>query len=128
MMMHIGDAVESTAKTVLQDKAAALLGTLLLASDVTGPSDGTPTVAETLEELAAFDRHHAGFRLVEEHEELFQKMYENLETRVAAESESYIHAIRFDFLLGVGTTDAERANHLEGSCSQGAATQVEILG
>ena len=57
-----------------------------------------------------------------------KKTYENLETRVAAESESYIHAIRFDFLLGVGTTDAERANHLESSCPQGAATQVEILG
>ena len=38
MMMHIGDAVQSTGKTVLQDNAAALLGTLLLASDVTGPS------------------------------------------------------------------------------------------
>ena len=62
MMMHIGDAIHSTGKTVLQDKAAALLGTLLLASDVTGPNDGTPTVAEALEELAAFDRHHTGFR------------------------------------------------------------------
>ena len=58
---------------------------------MTGPSDGAPTVAEALEELAAFDRHHTGFRLVEEHEELFKKTYENLETRVAAEFESYIH-------------------------------------
>ena len=91
MMMNIGDAIQSTGKTVLQDKAAALLGTLLLASDATGPSDGAPTVAEALKELAAFDRHHTGFRLVEEHMGLFQKAYENLETRVAEEFESYIH-------------------------------------
>ena len=91
-MTHVGDAIQSTGKTVLQDKAAALLGTLLLASDVPGPSDGAPTVAEALEELAAFDRHQTGFRLVEEHEELFQKAYENLETRVAAEFESNIHS------------------------------------
>ena len=91
MMMHIGDAIQSTGKTVLQDKAAAVLDTFLLASDWTGPSDGAPTVAEALGELAAFDRHHTGFRLVEEHEELFQKACENLETRVAAEFESYIH-------------------------------------
>ena len=90
MMVHIGDAVQSTGKTVLQEKAAALLGTLLLASDVTGQSDGAPTVAEALEELAAFDRHHTGLRLVEDHEELFQRAYENLEIRVAAEFESYI--------------------------------------
>ena len=90
MMMHIGDAVQSTGKTVLQDKAAALLGTPLLANDVTGPSDGAPTVAEALEELAAFDRHHTGLRLVEDHEELSQRAYENLEIRVAAEFESYI--------------------------------------
>ena len=89
MMMHIGDAVQSTGKTVF--KAAALFGTLLLASDVTGPSDGAPAVAEALEELAAFDRHHTGFRLVEGHEKLFQTAYENLETRVAAEFESYSH-------------------------------------
>ena len=74
MMMHIGDAVQSTGKTVLQDKAARLLGTLLLTSDVTGQSDGALPVAEALEELAAFDRHHTGFRLVEEHEELFQRV------------------------------------------------------
>ena len=91
MMMHIGDAIQSMGKTVLQDKAAVLHGTLLLASDATAPSDGAPTVAEALEELAAFDRHHTGFRLAEEHEELFQKAYENLKTRVAAEFESYIH-------------------------------------
>ena len=91
LTVHIGDAVQSTGKTVLQEKAAALLGTLLLASDVTGPSDGAPTVAEAVEELAAFDRHHTGFRLVEDYEELFQRAYENLEIRVAAEFESYIH-------------------------------------
>ena len=77
-------------KTALQDKAAALFGALLLASDVAGPCDGAPTVAEALEELAAFGRQHARFRLVEEHEGLFQRAYENLETRVAAEFESYI--------------------------------------
>ena len=92
MMMHIGDAVQSTCKTVLQDKAGALLGTLFLASDVTGQSDGAPTVEEVLEELAAFDRHHTGLRLVEDHEELFQRAYENLEIRVAAEFESYIRS------------------------------------
>ena len=70
MMMHSGDAIQST---VLQDKAAALIGTLVWASDATGPSDGAPIVAEALEELAAFDRHQTGFRLLEEHEELFQK-------------------------------------------------------
>ena len=86
MMMHIGDAVQSTGKTVLQDKAGVLLGT------VTRPSDGAPTVAEALEELAASDKHRTGFRLVEEHEELFfQRAHENLQTRVAAEFESYIH-------------------------------------
>ena len=90
MMMHIGDAILSTGKTVLSDKAAALFGTLV-GQRCEGPSDGAPTVAEAPEELAAFDRHHAGFRLVEEHEVLFQKAYENLETRVAAEFESYIH-------------------------------------
>ena len=107
MMMHIGDAIQSTGKTVLQDKAAALLYTLLLASDATGPSDGAPTVAEAPEELAAFERHHTGFRSVEEHEELFQEAYENLERRVAAEFESYIHgalhchcAHSFRFLVG----------------------------
>ena len=89
--MHIGDAVQSTGKTVLQEKAAALLGTLFLASDVTGQSDGAPTVEEALEELAAFDRHHAGLRLVEDHEELFQRAYENLEIRVAAEFESFTY-------------------------------------
>ena len=57
MMMHTGDAVQSG----LHDKAAALFGKLLLASGVTGPCDGTPTVAEALEDLAAFDRHHTGF-------------------------------------------------------------------
>ena len=90
MMMHFGDAVQSTGKTALQEKATALFGTLLLASDVTGQSDGAPTVAEALEELAAFDRHHTGLRLVEDDEELFQRAYENLEIRVAAEFESYI--------------------------------------
>ena len=83
-MMHIGDAVQSTGKTVLQEKAAALLGTLFLASDVTGQSDGAPTVEEVLEELAAFDRHHTGLRLVEDHEDLFQRSYGNHEIRVAA--------------------------------------------
>ena len=84
MMVHIGDAVQSTGKTVLQEKAGALLGTLFLASDVTGQSDGAPTVEEVLEELAAFDRHHTGLRLVEDHEDLFQRSYGNLEIRVAA--------------------------------------------
>ena len=73
---------------------------------------------------------------MEEHEELFPKSDENLETRVAAgvripHSRRFATAtahIRFDFLLGAGTADAERANHSEGSCPQGAATQVEILG
>ena len=62
MMMHIGDTVHSTGKTALQDKDAALFDTLLLVRDVTGPRDGAPTVAEALEELASFGRHHAGFR------------------------------------------------------------------
>ena len=135
MMMHIGDAVQSTGKTVLQDKAAAVLGTLLLASDVTGPSDGAPTVAEALEELAAFDRHHTGFRLVEEHEELFQRVRESRNT--CCRRVRILHSwrldnatahIRFDFLLGAEATDAERANHSESSSPRGAATQVEILG
>ena len=106
MMMHTGDAVQSTGKTALQDKAAGLLDTLLLASDVTGPRDGAPTVAEALEELAAFGRKHAGLRLVEEHEGLFQRAYENLESRVAAEFEfltalCHCHcAHSFRFLVG----------------------------
>ena len=136
MMMHIGDAIQSMDKTVLQDKAAALLGTLLLASDVTGPSDGTPAVAETVEELAAFDRHHTGFRLVEEHEELFQKAYENLDTRGAAEFESDIHGasplplrtfVSFSCWVQEPLTQNVQMAH-EGSCSRGFATQVEILG
>ena len=53
MMMHRGDAVQSTGKTALQDKAAVLFGTHLLASDVTGPCGGARTVAEAFEVLAA---------------------------------------------------------------------------
>ena len=53
MMMHSGDAVQSTGQTALQDKAAVLFGTHLLASDVTGPCGAAPTVAEAFEELAA---------------------------------------------------------------------------
>ena len=132
MMMHIGDAIQSMDKTVLQDKAAALLGTLLLASDVTWPSDGTPAVAEALEELSAFDRHLPGFRLVEEHEELFQNAYENLETRVAAEFESYIHGasplplrtfVSFSCWVQEPLTQNVQITQMEG-----ASTQVEILG
>ena len=126
MMMHIGDAIQSTGKTVLEDKAAALFGTLLLDSDVTGSSDGAPTVADALEELAAFDRHHAVFRLVEEHEELFPKNVRE-SRNTCGRRVRILHSrrlatatanIRFDFWLGAGTTDAERANHSEGSCPQ----------
>ena len=71
---------------------------LLLASVVTGPCDGAPTVAEALEGIVAFGRQHAGFRLVEEHEGLFEREFGNLETRVAAEFDSHIHG-SFPLLL-----------------------------
>ena len=87
---------------------------VVLASDVTGSSDGSAIVAEALEELAVFDRHHIGFRLVEEHEERFQRTYGRF---------CHCHCAH-----SFGATDAERADHTEGSCSQGAATQVKILG
>ena len=95
IMMHFGDAVQSTGKSEVQDKGAALLGTLLLASDVTGPCDGAPTVAEALQVLAAFGRTHPGSRLTDEHDGLVQRTCENFETRVAAEFESCAHSFRF---------------------------------
>ena len=70
MMIRSAGAVQSTSNTALPDKAASLLGTLLLASDVTGPCD------------EGHDRHHTGFRLVEEREERFQRACEILETHV----------------------------------------------
>ena len=98
MMVHIGDAVQSTGKTALQDRATSLLGTLLLANDRTGPCDG------------AHGRDHTGFRLVQEREERFQRACGILETRVAAEFESCKHgssataaAHIFSFLVGCGS-------------------------
>ena len=134
MMVHIGDAIQSTGTTALQDKAAALLGTLLLASDVTRPSGGASTVAEALEELAAFDRHHTGFRLAET-QGTFPKSVREFETRVAAEFGSYIHGalplpLRTFVSISCWVQEplTQNVQITQKAHVQGAATQVEILG
>ena len=100
MIMHIGDAVQSTGKTAWQDKAAALFGTFL-ASDATRPCDGALLVAEALEELAAFSRRHTGFRLVEEHEGHFQRAHEHLENMWPQRpSPTFRGLCSFRFLVG----------------------------
>ena len=136
MMVHIGDAVQSTGKTVLQEKAGALLGTLFLASDVTGQSGGALTVEEVLEELAAFDRTPYRFEIGGGSRGSFPKIVRKSRNTCGGRVR-ILHSlrlatvtahIRFDFLLGAGATDAERANHSEVSCPHGAATHAKILG
>ena len=126
MMMHVGDAVQLTSKSEVQDKGAALLGTLLLASDVTGPCDGAPTVAEALQVLQTTSR----FRLAEEHEGVLKRTCENFETRVAAEFESYIHGallLRLHTFVSISRWVQEPIIE-KAVVSQGGAVQVEILG
>ena len=117
MMTHSGDAVQSTGKTALQDKAAAILGTLLLASDVIGAVCGRAHGGRSAHGAFGFRQTTSRFQLgggtrntfptsVRESRESFGRR-----VRILLSGHLATAHIRFDFLLGAG-----------------AAAQVEILG